>query len=62
MGLSKRRAQAVLEYLESKGVAPGRMTAVGYGESKPIADNATEEGRALNRRVVIRRTDCGPAD
>jgi OOP family OmpA-OmpF porin len=62
MGLSKRRAQAVLDYLESKGVAPGRMTAVGYGESKPIADNATEEGRALNRRVVIRRTDCGPAD
>jgi outer membrane protein OmpA-like peptidoglycan-associated protein len=62
LGLSKRRAQAVLGYLESKGVAPGRMTAVGYGESKPIADNATEEGRALNRRVVIRRTDCGPSD
>lgn len=61
LDLSRRRAQAVLGYLESKGVAPGRMTAVGYGESQPIADNETEEGRALNRRVVIRRTDCGPS-
>jgi outer membrane protein OmpA-like peptidoglycan-associated protein len=56
--LSRRRAQAVLDYLAAQGVAPGRMTAVGYGESAPIADNATEEGRAQNRRVVIRRTDC----
>jgi outer membrane protein OmpA-like peptidoglycan-associated protein len=61
LDLSKRRAQAVLDYLSMKGVAPGRMTAVGFGESMPIADNATEEGRAQNRRVVIRRTDCGPA-
>jgi outer membrane protein OmpA-like peptidoglycan-associated protein len=62
LGLSKRRAQAVLEHLEARGVAPGRMTAVGYGETRPIADNATEEGRALNRRVVVRRTDCGPSN
>jgi OOP family OmpA-OmpF porin len=61
LDLSKRRAQAALDYLSMKGVAPGRMTAVGFGESMPIADNATEEGRAQNRRVVIRRTDCGPA-
>jgi outer membrane protein OmpA-like peptidoglycan-associated protein len=36
------------------------MTAVGYGETNPITDNATPEGQALNRRAVIRRTDCGP--
>jgi outer membrane protein OmpA-like peptidoglycan-associated protein len=60
--LSERRAQAVVDYLAAKGVAPGRVTAVGAGETKPIADNSTEEGRAQNRRVTIRRTDCGPAD
>jgi outer membrane protein OmpA-like peptidoglycan-associated protein len=58
LDLSKRRAQAVLDYLAALGVAPDRLTSVGYGESQPIADNATEEGRAQNRRVVIRRTDC----
>jgi outer membrane protein OmpA-like peptidoglycan-associated protein/opacity protein-like surface antigen len=62
LDLSRRRAQSALDYLASKGVAPGRMTAVGFGESKPIADNDTEEGRALNRRVVIRRTDCGASN
>jgi len=62
LDLSRRRAQSALDYLAAKGVAPGRMTAVGYGEAKPIADNATEEGRALNRRVVIRRTDCGASN
>ena len=60
--LSERRAQAVVDYLTAKGVAPGRITSVGAGESKPLADNSTEEGRAQNRRVTIRRTDCGPAD
>ena len=58
--LSQARAQSALTYLESKDVAQGRMTSAGYGEANPIADNATPEGRALNRRVVIRRTDCGP--
>jgi outer membrane protein OmpA-like peptidoglycan-associated protein/opacity protein-like surface antigen len=62
LDLSRRRAQAALDYLAAKGVAPGRMTAVGYGEAQPIADNSTEEGRALNRRVVIRRTDCGASN
>lgn len=62
LDLSKRRAQSVVDYLAAKGVAPGRMTAVGYGEVNPVADNATPEGQALNRRAVIRRTDCGPAN
>jgi outer membrane protein OmpA-like peptidoglycan-associated protein len=60
--LSERRAQAVVEFLHAQGVSPGRITAIGMGEIKPIADNATEEGRAQNRRVTIRRTDCGPAN
>ena len=60
--LSERRAQAVVDFLHAKGVSPGRITAIGMGEIKPIADNATEEGRAQNRRVTIRRTDCGPAN
>jgi outer membrane protein OmpA-like peptidoglycan-associated protein len=57
--LSKRRAQAVADYLKSKGVHFGDRFAVqGYGEANPVADNKTEEGRAQNRRVTIRRTDC----
>jgi len=60
--LSERRAQAVADYLAAKGVAAGRITAIGLGETKPLADNSTEEGRAQNRRVTIRRTDCGPAN
>jgi outer membrane protein OmpA-like peptidoglycan-associated protein len=60
--LSERRAQAVVDFLYAQGVAVGRITASGMGETKPLADNATEEGRAQNRRVTIRRTDCGPAN
>ena len=60
--LSERRAQAVVDFLYAQGVSPGRITAIGMGETKPLADNSTEEGRAQNRRVTIRRTDCGPAD
>lgn len=56
-GLSERRAKAVLDYLLSKGVAASRLTAQGLGETQPIADNTTAEGRAQNRRVVLRRTD-----
>jgi outer membrane protein OmpA-like peptidoglycan-associated protein len=51
--LSQRRAEAVREYLESRGVAAGRIEAQGLGESNPIADNSTAEGRAQNRRVEI---------
>jgi len=56
--LSEQRATTVRDYLLSKGVGDDRMKVVGYGESNPIADNSTKEGRALNRRVVLRRTDC----
>ncbi|MFC7536079.1 OmpA family protein [Sphingomonas sp. GCM10030256] len=52
--LSERRAQAVAGYLSSRGVAPARMAARGFGETQPIADNATEYGRAQNRRVEIK--------
>ncbi len=56
--LSERRAQAVASYLEGKGIGQGRLTISGAGESQPIADNSTREGRAENRRVTLRRTDC----
>jgi OOP family OmpA-OmpF porin len=55
--LSQRRADAVLKYLLEKGVPASRISARGFGETQPVADNATTEGRALNRRVVLRRTD-----
>jgi OOP family OmpA-OmpF porin len=50
--LSQRRAQSVLAYLVEQGIPARRLTAVGYGEERPIADNATAEGRQLNRRVT----------
>jgi len=55
--LSLERAQAVKAYLAQKGVAPGRMEVRGYGPDRPIATNATAEGRARNRRVELRRID-----
>lgn len=51
--LSERRAQAVYNYLVGRGVGPDRMTAVGYGESLPVAPNDTERGREQNRRVDV---------
>ena len=56
--LSERRAKAVADYLAAHGISGGRVTTVGYGETKPVADTTSKEGRAHNRRVVIRRTDC----
>ena len=53
-GLSERRAQSVASYLTSRGVQPARMATRGYGESAPIGTNATDEGRAANRRVEIK--------
>jgi outer membrane protein OmpA-like peptidoglycan-associated protein/opacity protein-like surface antigen len=58
-GLSERRAQAVADYLTANGISGGRLTVKGYGEDNPVASNATVEGRAHNRRVVLHRTDCG---
>ena len=49
--LSEGRAASVVTYLASQGVKPERMRAVGYGESRPVDTNKTEEGRAQNRRV-----------
>ncbi|HEX7972055.1 MAG TPA: OmpA family protein, partial [Thiobacillus sp.] len=51
--LSQRRAEAVRAYLVKKGVAADRLTAKGYGESRPVASNKTAAGRAKNRRVEL---------
>ncbi|MEC9362979.1 MAG: OmpA family protein [Pseudomonadota bacterium] len=52
-GLSEQRAAAVVDYLAGKGVDAARMTPVGYGEARPVADNDSEEGRERNRRVEL---------
>ena len=54
--LSKRRADAVADYLAMRGVSRARLATIGYGERYPVADNSTEEGRARNRRVEIKIT------
>ena len=51
--LSERRATSVASYLGSQGIDPRRMSAVGFGSTQPVATNATEAGRAQNRRVEI---------
>ena len=52
--LSEERAASVRAYMINKGISPDRVTAVGYGSSRPKADNATEAGRKANRRIEIR--------
>jgi OOP family OmpA-OmpF porin len=51
--LSEQRAQWVRRALVDRGVGADRITAVGYGEDRPVASNGTEDGRAMNRRVEI---------
>ncbi|MCK7559649.1 OmpA family protein [Chitinophaga sedimenti] len=52
--LSENRAREVVKYLAGKGIAPGRLTAKGYGETQPVATNDTEAGKAQNRRTVLK--------
>jgi OOP family OmpA-OmpF porin len=51
--LSRKRAQAVADYLISQGIDNGRLQVIPMGESNPIASNKTAEGRAMNRRVEM---------
>ncbi|TWI71251.1 OmpA family protein [Desulfobotulus alkaliphilus] len=55
--LSQQRAESVVRALAEKGVSPDRLTAKGWGASRPVADNATEEGKAQNRRVEFVRLE-----
>lgn len=52
--LSENRARTVANYLQTQGVNPARIRSQGYGETMPVADNATEDGRRKNRRVEIK--------
>jgi len=56
LGLSQRRAEAVVRELTILGISPSRLTAIGYGESRPIATNGTKSGKALNRRIDAKLT------
>jgi chemotaxis protein MotB len=62
--LSTARASTVVRFLLAKGVAPSRLTAVGYAEQRPVASDGTPEGRALNRRVeiVVKRVDTAESE
>jgi Outer membrane protein and related peptidoglycan-associated (lipo)proteins len=51
LDLSRRRAHSVTAYLQSKGIASGRLQSVGYGMERPVATNDTPSGRAKNRRT-----------
>ena len=56
--LSEARAQSVADWLAKHGIAGGRLSARGYGKTKPVADNNNDEGRAKNRRVEIADLAC----
>jgi OOP family OmpA-OmpF porin len=53
LALSDKRAQAVVAWLTGKGIAAARLSAKGFGQTNPVGDNTTEEGRAKNRRVEL---------
>ena len=53
--LSDQRARAVVTWLTQNGISPARLVAKGYGDTKPVADNGTDEGRAKNRRVELKK-------
>jgi len=57
VALSDRRAKAVVDYLTAHGIAADRLSAKGYGETQPIGNNNTDEGRMKNRRVEMRTLD-----
>jgi outer membrane protein OmpA-like peptidoglycan-associated protein len=57
--LSEARANTVVAWLTGKGIAAGRLTARGYGMKVPVADNGSDEGRAKNRRVELKKQGCG---
>jgi outer membrane protein OmpA-like peptidoglycan-associated protein len=56
--LSEGRARVVAAWLTAHGVPAGKVTAKGYGKARPVADNDSDLGRALNRRIEIARRDC----
>jgi outer membrane protein OmpA-like peptidoglycan-associated protein len=59
--LSERRARSVESFLTSQGVTPDRISAIGFGESAPVANNASAYGRQKNRRVdVLLKAKAGP--
>lgn len=55
--LSTLRGQAAMDYIVSHGIAPERITSIGYGKRKPLVPNDSDEHRAINRRVEFRVTD-----
>ncbi len=57
LDLSEKRAESVKQLLVDSGISSSRITTKGFGESKPVASNQTDEGRAHNRRVFYKRTD-----
>jgi OmpA-OmpF porin, OOP family len=57
--LSEARAHTVVDWLTGKRIAADRLTAHGYGSKMPIADNGSDEGRAKNRRVELKKQGCG---
>ena len=52
--LSDARAKAVADFVAKRGVDPKRMTGIGYGDTKPIGDNATVDGKTINRRTEFK--------